>query len=33
VESVLPDPRGAERLRAERMAALRREVDEILCTR
>ena len=33
VESVLPDPRGAERLRAERMAALRREVDEILCAR
>ena len=33
VESVLPDPRAAERLRADRMAALRKEVDEILCVR
>ena len=33
VEQVSPDPTAAERLRAARMAALRREVEEMLCIR
>ena len=33
VEQVSPDPGAVERLRAKRMAALRREVEETLCIR